>query len=95
MIHVFFFLLGPASIEATNRFRINHFRRRKASLGKLTVSFKCKDFLLKDCEFEIKGAHSIDEVMKLVEVHANEEHRTLKVSPETRERIRRSLRESP
>jgi predicted small metal-binding protein len=55
------------------------------------IKFKCKDFLLKDCEFEAKGTHSVDEMMKLVEVHGDEEHRTLKLSPETIEKIRGSL----
>jgi predicted small metal-binding protein len=61
--------------------------------GKLTIHFRCKDFLLKECELEIKGAHSADEMMKLVDVHVSEAHRTLKVSPETREKIRRSMRD--
>ncbi len=55
------------------------------------IKFKCKDFLLKECEFEAKGTHSVDEMMKLVEVHAGEEHRTLKLPPETIKRIRSSL----
>jgi predicted small metal-binding protein len=55
------------------------------------IKFKCKDFLLKECEFEAKGTHSVDEMMKLVEVHAGEEHRTLKLPPETIERIHSSL----
>jgi predicted small metal-binding protein len=55
------------------------------------IKFKCKDFLLKECEFEAQGTHSVDEMMKLVEVHAGDEHRTLKLSPETREKIRKSL----
>jgi predicted small metal-binding protein len=55
------------------------------------IKFKCKDFLLKECEFEAKGTHSVDEMMKLVEVHAGDEHRTLKLSPETREKTRTSL----
>jgi predicted small metal-binding protein len=55
------------------------------------IKFKCKDFLLKECEFEAKGTHSVDEMMKLIEVHAGEEHRTLKLQPETIERIRSSL----
>jgi len=46
---------------------------------------------LKECEFEAKGMHSVDEMIKLVEVHAGDEHRTLKLSPETIERIRSSL----
>jgi predicted small metal-binding protein len=56
------------------------------------IKFKCKDFLLKECQFEAKGTHSVDEMMKLVEVHASEEHRTLKLPPETIERIRSSLK---
>jgi len=55
------------------------------------IKFKCKDFLLKECEFEARGTHSIDEMMKLVEVHAGDEHRTLRLSPETIEKIRTSL----
>jgi len=55
------------------------------------IKFKCKDFLMKECEFETKGTHSIDEMMKLVEVHAGDEHRTLRLSPETIEKIRTSL----
>jgi len=55
------------------------------------IKFRCKDFLLKECEFEAKGTHSVDEMMKLVEVHAGDEHRTLKLRPETIEKIRSSL----
>jgi predicted small metal-binding protein len=55
------------------------------------IKFKCKDFLLKECEFEAMGTHSVDEMMKLVEVHAGEEHRTLKLTRETIEKIRSSL----
>jgi predicted small metal-binding protein len=55
------------------------------------IKFKCKDFLLKECEFEAKGTHSVDEMVKLVEVHAGDEHRTLKLSAETIEKIRSSL----
>jgi len=46
---------------------------------------------LKECEFEAKGTDSVDEMMKLVEVHAGDEHRTLKLRPETIEKIRSSL----
>jgi len=46
---------------------------------------------LKECEFEAKGTRSVDEMMKLVEVHAGAEHRTLKPSPETVEKILSSL----
>lgn len=55
------------------------------------IKFKCKDFLLKECEFEAKGTHSVDEMMKMVEVHAGDEHRTLKLLPETIEKIRSTL----
>jgi predicted small metal-binding protein len=59
----------------------------------MTVRFRCKDFLLKECEFEVKGAHSDDEIMKLVDVHVAVAHPILKVSSETREKIRRSMRD--
>ncbi len=58
----------------------------------ILIRFKCKDFLLKECEFEVKGTHSLEEMLKLVEVHATEAHRTIKLSPETLERIRLSVR---
>jgi predicted small metal-binding protein len=58
----------------------------------LTIQFKCKDFMLKECDFEIKGVHSSDELLELVDVHVTQAHPTLKVSPETREKIRRSAR---
>jgi predicted small metal-binding protein len=48
--------------------------------------------MLKECDFEIKGVHSSDEMLKLVDVHVMQAHPTLKVSPETREKIRRSAR---
>ncbi len=60
----------------------------------MTIRFRCKDFLLKECEFEISGAHSADEMMKLVDVHVTEAHRTVKVPSETREKIRRSMNHS-
>ncbi len=59
---------------------------------KMTVRFKCKDFLLKDCTFEVKGVRSADEMMKLVDAHVLEAHRTLRISPETREKIRQSMK---
>jgi len=58
----------------------------------LTIQFKCKDFMLKECDFEIKGVHSADEMLELVNVHVTLAHPTLKVSPETREKIRRSAK---
>ena len=58
----------------------------------MTIQFRCKDSLLKDCEFEVKGVHSTEEMMELVDLHVREAHNTVKVSPETREKIRRSLR---
>jgi predicted small metal-binding protein len=57
----------------------------------MTVRFRCKDFLLKECEFEVKGTHSSSEMMKLIDVHMTEAHPILKVSWETREKIRRSM----
>jgi len=59
----------------------------------MTVRFKCKDFLLKDCEFEVKGAHSREEMMKIVDIHIAEAHPVLKVSPETLEKIRHGIKE--
>jgi len=63
----------------------NHFGQR------WMIKFKCKDFLLKECEFEAKAPIQVDEMMKLVEVKAGDEHRTLRLSAETIEKIRTSL----
>ena len=60
----------------------------------MTIQFRCKDFFLKECEFEVRGAHSADEMLRLIDVHVTEAHRTLNVSSETREKIRRSLNRS-
>lgn len=46
---------------------------------------------MKECEFEVKGVHSTEEMMELVDLHAREAHKIVKVSPEAREKIRRSL----
>lgn len=48
--------------------------------------------MLKECELEIRGVHSIDQMMDLVEVHAKEAHPLIKLSPETREKIRHAIR---
>jgi predicted small metal-binding protein len=55
------------------------------------IKFKSKDFLLKESEFDAKCTHLVDEMMKLVEVHAGDEHRTIRLSPEMMEQIRSSL----
>lgn len=58
----------------------------------MTVQFRCKDALLEECELEIRGVHSIGQMMDLVELHAKEAHPLIKLSPETREKIRHAIR---
>lgn len=60
----------------------------------MTVQFRCKDALLKDCDLEIRGVHSVEQMMDLVELHAKEAHPLIKLSPETREKIRHAIRSS-
>lgn len=40
---------------------------------------------MKECEYEVKGAGSTEEMMELVDLHGREAHSIVKVSPETRE----------
>lgn len=58
----------------------------------MTVQFRCKDALLKDCDLEIRGVHSTEQMMDLVELHAKEAHPLIKLSPETREKIRHAIK---
>ncbi len=58
----------------------------------MTVQFRCKDALLKECELEIRGVHSVDQMIDLAELHAKEAHPLIKLSPETREKIRHAIR---
>jgi hypothetical protein len=55
------------------------------------IKFKGTDFLLKECEVEAKGTHSVDEMMRLVEVNGDDERRTVKLPPETIERTPNSF----
>lgn len=59
----------------------------------MTVQFHCRDGLLKECELEIRGVHSVDQMIELVELHAKEAHPLIHLSPETREKIRRAIRQ--
>ena len=37
--------------------------------------FKCKDIGMKDCDFEVKGSPSREEVMQIAAVHAKQAHK--------------------
>ena len=58
----------------------------------MTVQFRCKDGLLKECDLEIRGVHTVDQMMGLVELHAKEAHPLIKLSPETRDKIRHAIK---
>ena len=60
----------------------------------MTVQFRCKDVLLKECDVEIRGVHTVDQMVDLVELHAKEAHPHIKLSPETREKISRAIRKA-
>jgi predicted small metal-binding protein len=50
-----------------------------------------QEFPLEEVRVRSEGTHSVDEMMKLVDIHAGHAHRTLKLSPETVQKIRSSL----
>ncbi|PSN83435.1 hypothetical protein B9Q01_04780 [Candidatus Marsarchaeota G1 archaeon OSP_D] len=53
--------------------------------------FKCKDVGMK-CDFEVKGASSREEVMKLVEVHAREAHQMQSIPQDVATKISAAIK---
>lgn len=49
--------------------------------------FKCKDVGMKDCDFEVKGSSSKDEMMQIVSAHAKFAHHIETVSPELADKV--------
>ena len=54
--------------------------------------FKCKDIGMKDCDFEVKGASSKDEVMQLATVHAKQAHKMETVSSELAQKVASAIK---
>ncbi len=55
------------------------------------IRFRCKDIDLKDCEFQVQG-DSKDEILEIALLHIGKSHRTVNITPETRERILRAVK---
>lgn len=55
-------------------------------------SFRCKDIGMKDCNFEVKGASSRDEVMQLAGLHAKQAHNMEATSPDLAQKVSSAIR---
>ena len=49
--------------------------------------FKCKDAGMKNCDFEVKGASTRDEVMQIAAVHAKTAHRMETIPPDGAQKV--------
>ena len=47
---------------------------------------------MKDCDFEVKGASSKDEVMQLASVHAKQAHKIETISPELAQKVGNAIK---
>jgi len=47
-----------------------------------SYKFRCKDIGMKDCDFELKGASSRDEVMQEASTHAKYAHNMETITPD-------------
>lgn len=54
--------------------------------------FKCKDIGMKDCDFEVKGASSRDEVMQIATVHAKSAHNMQTIPPDVAQKVSSAIK---
>jgi predicted small metal-binding protein len=54
--------------------------------------FKCKDIGMKQCDFEVKGASTKDEVMQLASVHAKAAHNIQTISPDLAAKVSSAIK---
>jgi predicted small metal-binding protein len=54
--------------------------------------FKCKDIGMKECDFEVKGATSRDEVMQIASVHAKQAHKMETIPPEVAQKVSAAIK---
>lgn len=50
-------------------------------------NFKCKDAGIMDCDFEVKGSSSRDEIMQIAAIHAKQTHKMETVSPDLANKV--------
>ena len=55
-------------------------------------NFKCKDVGMKDCDFEVKGSSSKDEVMQIATVHAKQAHHMDTVPPDLANKVSEAIK---
>ncbi len=55
-------------------------------------SFKCKDIGMKNCNFEIKGSSSKEEVMQIAAVHAKQAHEIDPIPPDLGQKVGSAIR---
>ncbi len=54
--------------------------------------FKCKDVGMKDCDFEVKGVPTKDEMMQIVSTHAKQAHRIDTISPDLASKVSAAIK---
>lgn len=54
--------------------------------------FKCKDIGMKDCDFEVKGASTKEEVTQIVAVHAKTSHKMETITPELAQKLNAAIK---
>jgi predicted small metal-binding protein len=54
--------------------------------------FKCKDIGMKDCDFEVKGSTSRDEVMQIATVHAKQAHKMETIPPDVAQKVSSAIK---
>jgi predicted small metal-binding protein len=55
-------------------------------------NLKCKDTGMKDCNFEVKGASSRDEVMQIAAVHAKQTHKMETIPPDVAQKVSSAIK---
>jgi predicted small metal-binding protein len=54
--------------------------------------FKCKDIGMKDCDFEVKGSPSKEEVLQIAAVHAKQSHKMDPIPPEIAQKVSNAIK---
>ncbi len=54
--------------------------------------FKCKDAGMKECNFEVKGGSSKDEVMQIAVVHAKQAHHMDTIPPDVASKVSAAIK---
>ncbi len=54
------------------------------------MDFKCRNVGI-DCDFEVKGVSSVEEVMEIAKAHAKHAHNLSEIPPELAEKVKRAI----